>query len=118
MVLSIFGSRLKYIRESKDLTQKALAQMIGTSPVMICKYESGDDIFPSYQHLIELSKVLNVSLDYLCGSEYYLNEDQASYNSDERLLKIIKRSKTLSNFILDDPRTNVQLLENYIKQIK
>ena len=116
--MSIFGSRLKYIRESKNLTQKALAAMIGTSPVMICKYESNEDIFPSYQHLIELSKVLNVSLDYLCGSEYYLNEESTDYNADERLLKIIKRSKTLSNFILDDPRTNVQLLENYIKQIK
>ena len=117
--MSIFGSRLKYIRESKDLTQKALAQMIGTSAVMICKYESLDsEVFPSYEHLISLSKVLNVSLDYLCGSEYYLNEESSDYNADERLLIIIKRSKTLSNFILDDPRTNVQLLENYIKQIK
>ena len=44
-----------------------------------------------------------------------INQD---YHFDERLLKIIKRSKTLSNFILDGPRSNVQLLENYIKQNK
>ena len=116
--MSIFGSRLKYLRESKEMTQKQLASLIGTSPVMICKYESSDEVYPTYQHLIELSKALNVSLDYLCGSEYYLNEDQAAYSTDEHLLKIIKRSKTLYKFILDDPRSNVQLLENYIKQIK
>lgn len=118
IVVSIFGSRLKYLRESKELTQKQLASIIGTSPVMICKYESSDDIYPKYNHLIALSKALNVSLDYLCGTEYYLNEDEAAYNTDESILKIIKRSKTLYKFILDDPRSNVQLLENYIKQIK
>lgn len=116
--MSIFGSRLKYLRESRDLTQKQLAEMLGTSSVMICKYEKNDDVFPNYSHLIELSKIFNVSLDYLCGSEYYLNEESEDYNADERLLKIIKRSKTLSRFILDDPRNNVLILENYIKQMK
>ena len=116
--MSIFGSRLKLLRESKELTQQQLANLIGTSHVMISKYERNDDAFPSYVHLIEIAKVFNVSLDYLCGTEYYLNEDGDNYESDERLLKIIKRSKTLSNFILDDPRTNVSLLENYIKNIK
>ena len=116
--MSIFGSRLKHLRESKELTQKELATLIGTSNVMICKYETNDNAFPSYEHLIMISKVFNVSLDYLCGSEYYLHEENSDYNADERLLKIIKRSKTLSSFILEDPRTNVSLLENYIKNIK
>ena len=40
------------------------------------------------------------------------------YLKDETLLKIIRRSKKLSSFILDDPRTNVKLLEKFIMNTK
>ena len=77
--MSIFGSRLKYLRESKELTQKELATLIGTSNVMICKYETNDNAFPSYEHLIKISKVFNVSLDYLLG----LTDDKNIQTSEE-----------------------------------
>jgi len=116
--MNIFSSRLKYLRESKGLTQTQLAREIGISNVSICKYEKGDKNFPTFQHLISICKYFNVSLDYLCGTEYYLNENEEKYFIDDKLHKIIKRNKILSNYILENPRVNVKILENIIKKIK
>ena len=47
-----------------------------------------------------------------------MEDSNDEYLKDDTLLKIIRRSKELSSFILDDPRTNVKLLEAYIRKLK
>lgn len=114
--MNVFSSRLKYVRQSKNLTQKQLALMIDVSPAMMCKYETSE-AYPSYETLIKISQVLEISLDYLCGIEYSLNDNNSEYIVDEKLLKTLKRSKILYSFIQDDPRNNILLLEKFIKNL-
>jgi transcriptional regulator with XRE-family HTH domain len=59
---------LKIARMKKKLKQAELAKLVGVSEVSIGKYEQGKGS-PSTAVLIKLSKVLEVSTDYLLGLE-------------------------------------------------
>ncbi len=58
---------LRNLRESKNLTQEQLAQLIGISRKTISAYETGRAV-PSITVLKKLSRVLNVSTDILLDS--------------------------------------------------
>jgi len=53
------GERLRAARLNKDLSQKELGELIGTSKQQIFKYENATDI-PSLSRLIQLSEALNI----------------------------------------------------------
>ena len=58
--------RLRDMREDHDLSQKKLAEMIGMSQTGYSKYETGENDVPT-GILIQLSRLYNVSIDYLLG---------------------------------------------------
>lgn len=65
-LLSDFGKRLKKARTDKGMTQQELAESINTSKSMISGYENGKND-PARSVLINLSKQLEVSINYLMG---------------------------------------------------
>lgn len=60
--------RLKEIRKKKGLTQRQVADYIGCAPSVYSRYETGDRE-PSIDILIQLSRYLNVTIDYMVGNE-------------------------------------------------
>ncbi len=62
----MFSLRLKELRNSKNLTQKELANVIGVSYQTIAKYEIGDR-HPRYDVLKSISDYFGVSIDFLLG---------------------------------------------------
>lgn len=62
----IFSERLRALRTIKNLSQTALADMLHISVRTIIRYENGDRV-PDIETACLLAKILNVSLDYLCG---------------------------------------------------
>ena len=56
--------RLRDLREDNDFTQQKLAEMIGMSQTGYSKYETGENDIPT-QILLKLSRIYNVSIDYL-----------------------------------------------------
>jgi len=63
-----FGSKLKEIRNEHNLTQLQLAEKLNLSKANISKYEA-NSIEPNLETLTMISKLFNVSLDYLIGNE-------------------------------------------------
>lgn len=61
-----FSERVKDLRVSRNLSQKAVAESVGMAPMAYQKYEYGTRE-PAYQKLIALADFFDVSLDYLCG---------------------------------------------------
>ena len=59
-------SRLRDLREDRDLTQKQIADILGISQTGYSKYEVGSCDIPT-QVLRSLAKFYNVSADYLLG---------------------------------------------------
>ncbi|WP_418668083.1 helix-turn-helix domain-containing protein [Allofournierella sp.] len=58
--------RLRDLREDKDLSQTALAQILHVSQATYSRYESGALDIPS-QTLIRLASFYGTSIDYLVG---------------------------------------------------
>lgn len=63
-----FGDRLKTLRTQKNLTQQQLADRLGLTKSVISAYETQLHR-PSYETLVQLSRIFRVSTDYLLGVE-------------------------------------------------
>lgn len=55
------GRRIKKLRESKNMSQEILANVINVSPSTISMYETGERI-PRDETKIKIAKVFNVSV--------------------------------------------------------
>lgn len=58
--------RIRDLREDKDLTQTQMARLLNMSQTGYSKYETGENDIPT-EILIKLSKIHNVSIDYILG---------------------------------------------------
>ena len=58
--------RIRDLREDKDLTQTAMAKILGMSQTGYSKYETGENDIPT-SILIKLARYYNTSIDYLLG---------------------------------------------------
>lgn len=84
-----FGHRLKELRKQRNLTQKQLADLIGTKNSIISFYEVGDR-FPSPEIIIKLAAVLHTTTDYLLGVEKGRNIDISGLDDeDEKAVRCI-----------------------------
>lgn len=93
-----FGTRLKELRKSKNLTQQELAEAIGLVKSSISAYEK-DLKYPSIDILIKLSKFFGISCDYFLGlsdnveiKKYDLTEEQR-----EIIIKMMAQFHLLNN---------------------
>ena len=59
-------TRLRSLREDKDLNQTQVARMLGMSQTGYSKYETGENDIPTAV-LIKLARFYNTSIDYLLG---------------------------------------------------
>ena len=60
----IFSEKLQILRKNKGLTQEELAEKLGVSRQAVAKWESGQ-VYPDIFNLIQISSMMNVSVDYL-----------------------------------------------------
>lgn len=70
------GEILKELRIEKGWSQAQLAKRLGLSASIITHYELGDR-YPSLESLVEISRVMGVTTDYLLGvskeKEYWMD---------------------------------------------
>ena len=66
-----FGNNLKKARAKANYTQEQFSEMLGISRQSVSIWES-DSGYPEVEKLLEIAKILNVSLDWLFyGKENY-----------------------------------------------
>ena len=92
-----FGNTLKTLRFRENMTQLQLAQKLGLTKSVISAYETGLRL-PSYDILINIAKIYNVSTDYLLGLEHKQEIDLSGLTQEEieallNLIKAMKKSK-------------------------
>lgn len=90
-----FGTTLKKLRLEKHLTQSQLAQRLGLTKSVISAYETGLRM-PSYDILIAIAKIFNVSTDFLLGLDRKQEIDFSGLTEDEvnaliNLIRVMKR---------------------------
>lgn len=86
-----FGNALKTLRLRENMTQAQLAQRLGLTKSVISAYETGLRL-PSYDILIHIARIFNVSTDYLLGLEHKQEIDLSGLSQEEiaALLHLIK----------------------------
>ena len=89
-----FGNVLKTQRLKDGMTQAQLAQKLGVTKSVISAYETGLRL-PSYDILIHIAKLFNVSTDFLLGVENKQNIDFSGLSQEERdaLINLIRAMK-------------------------
>lgn len=136
-VINLLGGKIKKLRESKRLTQKQLADVIGVGQSTIGMIESGKNK-GSNETLFKLSKYFNVSIDYLLNSEeksenqayplsnrnYSVKEEYEKSSMEkpiDRISKVAAENKiqTLAAHFKGEEFTDedVEDIENFIKFI-
>lgn len=70
MIQELFNisERLKQLREHKGITQTELAKLLSLTKSSVNGWEMGISI-PSTQYIVELSKIYNVTTDYILGTD-------------------------------------------------
>ena len=89
-----YGNKLKLLRLQDNMTQEQLAQKLNLTKSVISAYETGLRL-PSYDVLIRIAKIFNVSTDYLLGLEHKQEVDLSGLSQEEinALLNLIKAMK-------------------------
>ena len=75
--MSIFGKRLKELRDNLGLSQRAFARLLELDPTAINRYEKGERL-PTEPVIRQVAEKLNVSADYLLG----LTDNPQPWNND------------------------------------
>ena len=89
-----FGNTLKTLRLRDNLTQAQLAQKLKLTKSVISAYETGLRL-PSYDVLIQIAKIFNVTTDFLLGIErrHELDLSGLTLSEVDALLNLIKAMK-------------------------
>ncbi len=103
---SIFGNRLKVLREEQGLKQGQFADMIGITRQSMSNYESGKHS-PDVDVIVKMAHALNCSTDYLMGLTEHSNYNR-QVEFDDSITK-------LSNILFSLPESfRVDWLDTFI----
>ena len=81
------GNKIKIQRKQKGYTQEQLAEMLNVSTHTISRYECGRN-FPSHEHMLQLSKILDLSMEDSYYGYQKINE-RLSIDEVNNLLKTL-----------------------------
>ena len=101
----MYKERLKLLRESKNLTQNDVAQIISLSKSLYCNYETEYAIMP-LKHLNTLCNFFNVSLDYIFNFN-----DGLFYKNYHQDINLKKSKLRLKEFRSESKLTQTKLAE-------
>lgn len=89
MDMSIMGEKIKAARMAKKYTLEKLSERIGISRNFLWEIEAGRKA-PAIQTLYNISKELNLSIDYMFGlSENKKLLDNADINTDTSISRLL-----------------------------
>lgn len=112
-----YSKTLKTIRESKNLTQKDMANILEISRGLYAQYEIADKIIPIH-HLNKLSNYFDVSIDYLLGlsSKYKYTQSNKNINKEKfssRLKEFRKENKISQDKLAKNLNTSHSVISSY-----
>lgn len=117
----MLGTEIKNARKRKGLTQKELGDLIGVSKSSINYFEK-DGRNPTLDHLLKLSKALNLPVDLLLGIDQPVDivaEDEhyktRISSKDLQILNEIKLYPALYRRLCDDTQRTVKLINIRLK---
>ncbi|MBN2849078.1 MAG: helix-turn-helix transcriptional regulator [Erysipelotrichaceae bacterium] len=100
----MFSLRLKALRESKEISQQALAGFLHYSQQSIAKWENGLGMPPA-DVLSSIASYFNVSVDYLIGHDLVVSEEYGEYVTAEDLVIRLVKHQVIGDRLGYDPQS-------------
>jgi len=88
----MLGEKIHQLRKGRGFSQEELASQLTVSRQAISKWELGESV-PDTENIVQLSKIFNVSTDYLLNDEYESDLDIPAVKVNTENLKTEYRSK-------------------------
>lgn len=109
----MFSTRLKQLREEKNILQKTIADTIGVSQPTYTLYENGKRE-PNFETLLKIAKYFNVTTDYLLGASECKSAENDDINkrlglSDEAI-KVLQELNAANLLFKDNTIKAINLL--------
>lgn len=79
------SEKLVYLRKSRGLSQETLAEKLDVSRQAVSRWENGTAL-PDTGNILALSKLFNVTADYLLNDEYESDEDLPKVKESNTIL--------------------------------
>ena len=96
----VLGKRVREARKQKNLTQEALAEIVGVSTMFLGEVERGVKL-PSLAVLIMIIEALDISADYLLRGEVSSGNDFINNEIASKLEKLTPKQRITALSILD-----------------
>ena len=119
----MFGERLKFILQEKNITQLQLSQELGLTQQAINRW-CQKITQPDHTTLVEVAKYLKVSTDFLLGNDEDLNKEEEILKEKIILKKwlvnigYMKDNEDLTDEELNNLMDFVKTNKKYIKDVK
>lgn len=88
------GALIRRLRLGKDMTQSALAEILGVSVQAVSKWERGTAV-PDTDNIVQLSKLFGVTTDYLIKDNLDCDEDIPAVARTAEKVKNAEQSRQL-----------------------
>jgi len=95
------GSKIIELRKAKNWSQEDLAKEIGSSRVMIGKYERNDNA-PSIEVLLKMAKAFDVTVDYIIGEGQLSTYDKDVLKRIEDIEQLDDETRSKLFFLIDN----------------
>ena len=95
------GSKIVELRKVKNWSQEDLAKEIGSSRVMIGKYERNDNA-PSIEVLLKMARAFDVTVDYIIGEGQLSNYDKDVLKRIEDIEQLDDETRSKLFFLIDN----------------
>lgn len=92
-----FSKNLKFLREQKRLSQNKLGELANVNQTTIARWEN-EEMAPSIDNVIELSKIFNIDLADLLGRDLQFNEDRKQLTEKEEM-EMLKNTLKKKGFL-------------------
>lgn len=112
---TMIGNRIKERRKALKLSGTQIKQQTGISTGNLSDIENGKSL-PSAIALIELSKVLNCSTDYILFGDVRSSENNSNSKLRENDLQLLKQFHSLSDDDQEEILMMIQLKYNRTKK--
>lgn len=93
----IFSEKLQLLRKSKGFTQEEFAEKLNVSRQAVAKWESGQ-AYPDIMNLIQISDMMNVTVDYLVKDRECAIAPKKSDNNDVEQLILFRLEANVNTY--------------------
>ncbi len=111
--MDVFAKRLKELRNAQGMTQVDLGNLLHSSGAVISTYENGRE--PSYDILVNIANIFDVSIDYLLGKSAVKHVDSGALMTSLAQSAAAAESLGVASVTIEELQTLLQQLTIYLE---